>query len=169
MFLSTDKTDQLVNAQLFIGDKTLNSEPCISSITLLGMDIDNLLTFNEHIANLCKKTASHLNVLKRLSRSMGHTERKLIMQAFTLSNFDYCALIWHFCSESNTAKIEKIQERALRLVLDDHISDYPTLLGKATIDTLKTTRIKTLATEIYKTIYSINPNYIKEISKTNKS
>ena len=50
MFLSTDKTDQLVNEQLFIGDKTLNSEPCI---TLLGMDIDNLLTFNKHIANLC--------------------------------------------------------------------------------------------------------------------
>ena len=166
MFLSTDKTDQLVNEQLFIGDKTLNSEPCI---TLLGMDIDNLLTFNKHIANLCKKAASQLNVLKRLSRSMGHTERKLIMQAFTLSNFDYCALIWHFCSESNTAKIEKIQERALSLVLEDHISDYPTLLGKAAIDPLKTKRIKTLATEIYKTIYSINPNYMKEIFKINKS
>ena len=61
MFLSTDKTDQLVNEQLFIGDKTVNSEPCI---TLLGMDIDNLLTFNEHIANLCRKAASQLNVLK---------------------------------------------------------------------------------------------------------
>ena len=114
------------------------------------MDIDNLLTFNKHIANLCKKAASQLNVLKRRSRSMGHTERKLIMQAFTLLNFNYCALIWHFCSESNTAKI-KIQERALRLVLDDHISDYPTLLGKSAIDPLKTKRIKTLGTEIYKT------------------
>ena len=60
MFLSTDKTDQLVNEQLFIGDKTSNNEPCI---TLLGMDIDNLLTFNKHIANLCKKVASQLNVL----------------------------------------------------------------------------------------------------------
>ena len=166
MFLSTDKTGQLVNEQLFIGDKTLNNEPCI---TLLGMDIDNLLTFNKHIANLCKKVASQLNVLKRLSRSMGHTERKLIMQVFTLSNFDYCALIWHFCSESNTAKIEKIQDRALRLVLDDHILGYPTLLGKAATDPLKTKRIKMLAMEIYKTIYSINPNYMKEIFKMNKS
>ena len=131
------------------------------------MDIDNLFTFDKHLANLCKKAASQLNVLKRISRSMGHTERKLIMQAFTLSNFDYCAMIWHFCSESNTAKIEKIQERALRLVLDDHISDYPILLGKAAIDPLKTKRIKTLATEIYKT--TINPNYMKEISKINKS
>ena len=155
-----------MNEQLFIGDKTLNSEPCI---TLLGIDIDNLLTFNRHIANLCKKAASQLNVLKRLSRSTGHTERKLIMQAFTLLNFNYCAMIWHFCSESNTAKIEKMQERALRLVLDDHISDYPTLLAKSAIDPLNTKRIKTLATEIYKMINSINPNYIKEIFKMNES
>ena len=70
MFLLTDKTDQMVNEQLFIGDKTLNSEPCI---TLLGMNIDNLLTFNKHIANLCKKAVSQLNVFKKLSRSMGHT------------------------------------------------------------------------------------------------
>ena len=133
------------------------------------MDIDNLLTFNKQIANLCKKAASQLKVLKRLSKSMDHTERKLFMQAFTLSNFNYCTLIWHFCSESNTAKIKKIQERALRLVLDDHISDYPTLLGKSAIDPLKTKRIKTLATEIYKTIYSINPNCMKEIFKMNES
>ena len=103
-----------------------------------------LLTFNKHIANLCKKTASQLNVLKRLS-------------------------IWHFCSESNTAKVEKIQERALRLVHDDHISDYPTLLGTSAIDPLKTKRIKTLATEIYKAINSINSNYKKEIFKMNES
>ena len=77
------------------------------------MDIDNLLTFNEHIANLCKIAASQLNVLKQLSRSIGHTERKLITQVFILSNFNYCALIWHFCSDSNIAKIEKLQGRAL--------------------------------------------------------
>ena len=107
MFLSTDKTDQMVNEQLSTGDKTLNSEPCI---TLLEMDINNLLTFNEHIANLCKMQPPQLNVPKRFSRFMGHTERKLIMQAFILSNFNYCALIWHFGSESNTAKIEKYRK-----------------------------------------------------------
>ena len=94
---------------------------------------------------------------------------KRLLSLLSLSKFDYCALIRHFCSESNTAKIEKIQERALRLVLDYPISDYPTLLGKAAIDPLKTKRIKTLVMEIYKTIYSINPNYMKEIFKMNKS
>ena len=128
MFLLPNKTDQATNQQLLINNITLDSEP---SITPLGMEIDNsFLTFNTHIGNLCKKAASQLNVLKRLSRFMGYNERRIIMQSFIISNFNYCALIWHFCSESNTAKIEKIQERALRLVLDDYISDHSTLLKK---------------------------------------
>ena len=77
-------------------------------ITLLGMEIDNSFkTFNPHIGNLCKKAASQLIVLKRLLRFLGYNERRIIMQSFILSNFNYCAPIWHFCSESNTAKIEK--------------------------------------------------------------
>ena len=104
MFLLPNKTDQAMNEQLLINNTALDGEP---SITLLGMDIDNSLTFNTRIGNLCKKAASQLNVLKRLSRFMGYNERRIIMQSFILSNFNYCALIWHFCSESNTAKIEK--------------------------------------------------------------
>ena len=123
MLLLPNKTDQAMNEQLLINNITLDGEP---SITLLGMEIDSSLTFNTHIGTLCKKAASQLNVLKRLSRLMGYNESKIIMQSFILSNFNYCAPIWHFCSESNAAKIENIQERALRLVLDDYISDYST-------------------------------------------
>ena len=43
------------------------------------------------------------------------------------------------------------------------------LLNQLAIDPLKTERIKTLAMEIYKTINSINPNYVKEIFKMNES
>ena len=83
----------------------MDGEP---SITLLGMEIGNSLTFNTHVGILCKKAVSQLNVLKHLSRFMGYNQIRIIMQSFILSNFNYCALIWYFCSKSNTAKIEKI-------------------------------------------------------------
>ena len=59
MFLLPNKTDQAMNEQL-LNNITLDGEP---SITLLGMEIDNTLTVNTHIGNLCKKAASQLNVL----------------------------------------------------------------------------------------------------------
>jgi hypothetical protein len=37
-----------------------------------------------------------------------------IYHSFILSNFNYCPVIWHFCSEANTKKMGKIQERALK-------------------------------------------------------
>ena len=44
----------------------------------------------------------------------------IIFHSFVLSNFNFCPLSWHFCSEANTKKIEKIQERALRFVYNDY-------------------------------------------------
>ena len=79
---------------------------------------------------------------------MGMTEKTILMKSFILSNFNYCPLVWHFCSKRDTDKMEKIQKRALRMVLDDYESDYETLHQKAKMQTLHMGRIKTLATEI---------------------
>jgi hypothetical protein len=49
-------------------------------------------------------------------------------KTFILSNFNFCPLSWHFCSEANTNKIEKIQERALRFIYNDYNSTYESLL-----------------------------------------
>ena len=53
------------------------------------------------------------------------------------------------------------------MVLDDYESDYETLLWKAIMLTLQIVRIKTLATEIFKTFHSLNPIYMNEIFQTN--
>ena len=34
-----------------------------------------------------------------------------IYHYFILSNFSYCPLSWHFCGETHTKKLERIQER----------------------------------------------------------
>ena len=41
-----------------------------------------------------------------------------------LSNFNYCPVIWHYCSEKNSIKIGKIQERALRFIYEDYDYSY---------------------------------------------
>jgi hypothetical protein len=44
--------------------------------------------------------------------------------------FNYCPVIWHFCSEANTKKMEKIQERALKFIYNENHSTYEELLAK---------------------------------------
>ena len=60
-------------------------------------------------------------------------------------------------------KLERIQERSFRLLLNDHESDYDQLLAKVKKPMLEIRRIKLLATEIFKTINNLNPSYMKEI------
>jgi predicted nuclease of predicted toxin-antitoxin system len=44
-----------------------------------------------------------------------------------MSNFNFCPLVWHFCGEVNTKKVEKIQERALRFIYEDYSITYEEL------------------------------------------
>jgi hypothetical protein len=41
-------------------------------------------------------------------------------------------LAWHFCTEKNSKKLEKVQERALRFVYEDYNSSYEELLADQT-------------------------------------
>ena len=97
MFLSPDKQD-LKNQQFIeIRGISLKSE---TKFTLLGVDIDNRLTFHSHINNICRKAVNQINALKRLSVHMGKNEKMVLMKSFILSNFNYCPLVWHFCSKT---------------------------------------------------------------------
>ena len=46
--------------------------PCEDSVSLLGINFDHLLTFNNHITEICKKAARQLAVLKRIYRPRPH-------------------------------------------------------------------------------------------------
>jgi hypothetical protein len=51
-----------------------------------------------------------------------------IFHSFILSNFNFCPLAWHFCTDKNSKKIEKVQERALRFVYEDYNKLSPSCL-----------------------------------------
>ena len=69
-----------------------------NSIKLLGINIDDQLKFNEHISVLCSKAAMQLNAFRRLQKYMEKSEKEAIINSFILSNFNYCPLVWYFCS-----------------------------------------------------------------------
>ena len=91
-------------------------------------------------------------MLKRLGKYSNKLGKLIIYHSFILSNFNFCPLSWHFCSEANRNKIEKIQERALRFIYNDYNSTYENLLMVSKLPTLKVRRLRTMAIEVY-TIY----------------
>ena len=113
-----------------------NKIVCEDNVKLLGVTIDSDLNFDNHISEMCKKASRQLNILKRIGKYMNRLGRLTSYYSFILSNFNYCPVIWHYCSEKNSIKMEKIQERALRLFMKTD-SSYEDLLQKSKLPSLK--------------------------------
>ena len=111
-----------------------------------------------------KNAAKQLDVLQRLSKFLKEKSRFLIFRSFIQSNFNYCPLVWHFCSKTNTEKHEKLQYRALRIIIfSDFTPSYAYLLEKAELSTLHWNRIRCIAAETYKCINNLTPEYIRDL------
>ena len=79
---------------------------------------------------LCNKSAGQLKALYRIGHLIGLEERKILINNFIYGKFNYCPLVWHFSPRKSVNKIENIQKRALRFLLNDYSWDYETLLRK---------------------------------------
>ena len=83
----------------------------------------------------------------------------MLLDSLIFSNFNYCPLVWHFCSAALSEKIDKIQERTLRLLYNDSCSSYSSLLLKAERPTMEVSCLWRLAIEAFKTLKPLNPDF----------
>ena len=72
-------------------------------------------------------------------------------------------MAWLFCGSKNSNKLEKLQERALRLVFDDFSSSYEFLCERANNLPLSFYRVRFLGIEMYKCIKETNPTYLNDL------
>ena len=149
------------NKSVNYGDKTsitVNGKDIMESdkLELLGVTIDCGLNFNVHISNVCKKASQRIGVIMRL-RNLIPTEAKLT----------YCHLVWHFCRASGTRRLERVQERGLRVVFKDKQSSYQQLLVKAKLPSLYNRRLQDICILMYKVKHNLFPRTICDMFLTN--
>ena len=130
---------------------------------LLGITIDTNLSFNEHVSGLCAKASQKLHALARVSKYMDTDKLRLIMKAFVNAQFGYCPLVWMFHSRSLNNRINKIHERALRIVFKDKNATFSELLRRDGSVTIHERNIQALATEMFKVFNGISPSIIQDV------
>ena len=119
------------------------------TVKLLGITIDNELKFDEYISNVCKKGQRKLTVLTRIKKYLDFNKLRHLFKTFFDSQFKYCPLTWMFHSRTTSNKINKLHERALRLVYGDYGSTFEELLEKDNSFTVHHCNIQTLCIELY--------------------
>jgi hypothetical protein len=91
----------------------------IDSVKSLGVDIDSHLTWSGwsvHIDNLCKKIASAIGALKRIISYIPMSTAVQVYHALIQPHFDYCCSVWDGLGETLSTKLQKLQNRAVRVI-----------------------------------------------------
>ena len=92
-----DHTNRTIN----INQKEIKA---VAKVKLLRIELDNKLNFNHHINNIYKSASNQLNALIRLKHLLRFKERKVLVNTFVMSNFNYCSLVWNFSSAQSLKK-----------------------------------------------------------------
>ena len=97
MIANPDKFEAIIikkNGQDTTGTKLkINNEEIESSdqVTLIGVVIDNKLSFVPHISEMCKNAARILSSIKRQNAYVVGTKiRAMVVNTYVLSQFNYC-------------------------------------------------------------------------------
>ena len=138
--------------------------PIKDNVKVLGVHIDDKLKFDKHISVICKKASRHLNAISRVSKFLDEKCRISLYHSFILSHFNYCNIVWHHCDKENANKVERVQKRALRVVLNDYKSTYEELLMKAGQPLMFISRLKTIALETFKSVNKLNQSLLFTLS-----
>ena len=128
---------------------------------LLGVTFDKKLNFKKHVEDLYKKANQKLHALARLSNYIDPIKSEILMNSFIRSQFNYCPLVWMFHDRATNSKLNRIQERALRMVCKDSESGLADLKKK--YGTIHQHNLQLLMIEIFKTKNNLNPTFMKKI------
>ena len=143
-----------------IGDQQIAG---CTSIKLLGITIDNNLNFKEHVTKICKKANQKLHALARIAKYLHTDKLKIIMKSFIESQFNYCPLVWMFHSRMLNNKINKLQERALKIAYKNSNLTFQELLNLDNSYTIHHRNLQKLATEMFKIKNNISPTLMQEL------
>ena len=107
--------------ETFIFKDTIMNNSKVEKI--LGVTIDNRLTFSSHIRELCNKASQKISAFSRISNQLNDSDKNLLFNAVVKYQFNYCPLVWMFCSRILSNMINKAHARVLRVILGDDLRD----------------------------------------------
>ena len=81
-----------------------------------GLTIDAHLSWSKHVEEICKKVSSAIGAIKRVRPFISKGTAIQIYNALIMPHFDYCSPVWDCLSGYLSDKLEKLQNRAARVI-----------------------------------------------------
>ena len=142
----------------------------VTSYKLLGVTLDQDLTFSDHISSLKAKLSQRIGLLKKIKRYLPIKERLLYYNALIKPVLMYGSMVWNICDAKELHCLLRLQKRAARVILgvDSYsrsVINFSKLGWLPFFDEIKLNK----CTMIFKSLKGDVPIYIRDLLKTNSS
>ena len=124
---------------------------------LLGIKLGSKLKFNSRIHDIYQKAGPKLNAISRITPYMDFAKRRLLVNVFFYSQFNYCQFVWTCHNRANNNKINRLHERCLPLIYNDKKSSFKDLLEKDGSVSIHHKNLRTLVVELFKVFKGLSP------------
>ena len=123
MLIGTNRRIKNTSLKLLVDQCELENVTCQK---ILGVYVDHNLKWNKQYNYVCKKLNMKINLLKRLTPYLTIEMKMIFYNSYILSQFDYCCTVWANGNKTCSSKLNKIQKRAARIILQKSY-DTPSL------------------------------------------
>ena len=128
----------------------------------VGVIFDLQLTFKDHIKKMVAKANSRVGLIKRSFMHLNMKNFKLLYKSLVRPILEYCSSIWSPQFKYLELEIEKVQERATKLVSSIKDLEYPDRLRRLNLTTLKYRRKRTDVLQVFRLIREIDKIDMKQ-------
>ena len=92
----------------------------------------------------------------RLSNYVNLKQARVFFNAVIMSNFNYCPLIWLFCSKAANSSINRVEKSALKVLYQHFESSCEEFLSRHDDVTTHVKNQRKLLLEVYKMLHHLN-------------
>ena len=126
----------------------------------LGVDFDNKLKWNNHIDTVAKKVSSGIGAMRRIRDFVDRDTLIPVYKALIRPYFDYCSEVWNTLGNGLSNRLQKLQNRAARVMIP---LDLKLALGMLGWESLETRRAKAKAVYMYKVLNGLAPKSLNDL------
>ena len=117
-----------------------------------------------HIEKVCKKISSAIGALKRIRSFITTKTAVQVYFALMQPHFDYCSSVWDGLGETLSTKIQKLQNRAIKVITrSSYDTNASVLLNALQLDNLYVRRRKLKAQLMFKILKGNMPSYLRTL------
>jgi len=168
LITSRQKRNQMNDAHLEISlnDTFLQS---VTSEKILGVQVDNNLSWSNHVSSLTKKISRNVWLLSQISKYLPTSNRVTFYKSYIQPHIDYCNIVWAGASKTSIARIERLQKRACKVILDYNCDNVLQSMADINIMTVRERIFLRKAKFMYKVSVNSTPSYIQNLFHQRRS